>query len=397
MCIWNIINIRKERAMPKKNIKEEKKLNPCDFILCITVALLLSLGIVMVLSASSPSSLSETESSYTYVIKQLQSAILGIVLMIFISRIDYRILKNKKIYLAAYIVSVGILFLVLVPGIGKSVNGARRWIKLGITFQPSEITKVGLIVFFAAILTENRDKLKNIKTGFFAPLAFVMIPALILLLVQNHLSVVIVLVVVVSVMMLMAGSKLSHFATFGSIGAVLGSIGLYIMAKYTESGSFRIKRITSFLNPWADAKGAGWQVIQSLYAIGSGGLFGVGLGDSKQKYLYIPEPHNDFIFAVLAEELGFFGCVIVILLFAIFIWRGILIAMKAPDMFGSLLAIGITTLIGIQAIINIAVVTSSIPNTGMPLPFFSYGGTSLVILLCSVGILLNISRQSKKV
>lgn len=383
--------------MPKKNIKEGKKLNPCDFILCITVALLLSLGIVMVLSASSPSSLSETESSYTYVIKQLQSAILGIALMIFISRIDYRILKNKKIYLAAYIVSVGILFLVLVPGIGKSVNGARRWIKLGITFQPSEITKVGIIIFFAAILTENRDKLKNIKTGFFAPLAFVLIPALILLLVQNHLSVVIVLVVVVSVMMLMAGSKLSHFATFGSIGAVLGSIGLYIMAKYTESGSFRIKRITSFLDPWADAKGAGWQVIQSLYAIGSGGLFGVGLGDSKQKYLYIPEPHNDFIFAVLAEELGFFGCVIVILLFAIFIWRGILIAMKAPDMFGSLLAIGITTLIGIQAIINIAVVTSSIPNTGMPLPFFSYGGTSLVILLCSVGILLNISRQSKKV
>lgn len=169
------------------------------------------------------------------------------------------------------------------------------------------------------------------------------------------------------------------------------------MAKYTEQGKFRIARLTSFMNPWADAQGAGWQVIQSLYAIGSGGLFGVGLGESKQKYLYIPEPHNDFIFAVLAEELGFFGCLIVIALFAIFVWRGILIAMKAPDMFGSLLAVGITSLIGIQAIMNIAVVTSSMPNTGVPLPFFSYGGTSLVILLCAVGILLNISRQSKKV
>lgn len=169
------------------------------------------------------------------------------------------------------------------------------------------------------------------------------------------------------------------------------------MAKFTEQGAFRIARITSFMNPWADAQGSGWQVIQSLYAIGSGGLFGVGLGESKQKYLYIPEPHNDFIFAVLAEELGFIGCVAVIALFAIFIWRGILIAMKAPDMFGSLLAVGITSLVGIQAMLNIAVVTSSVPNTGIPLPFFSYGGTSLVILLCSVGILLNISRQSKKV
>jgi cell division protein FtsW len=143
--------------------------------------------------------------------------------------------------------------------------------------------------------------------------------------------------------------------------------------------------------------GSGYQVIQSLYAIGSGGLFGLGLGNSKQKYLYIPEPQNDFIFSVLAEELGFVGCVIVILLFAIFIWRGILVAMKAPDMFGSLIAVGITSLVGIQAIINIAVVTSSIPNTGMPLPFFSYGGTALLILLCACGILLNISRASKQI
>ena len=162
-------------------------------------------------------------------------------------------------------------------------------------------------------------------------------------------------------------------------------------------GGFRIARITSFLDPWADAKGTGWQVIQGLYAIGSGGLFGVGLGQSKQKYLYIPEPHNDFIFAIIAEELGFVGCIAVIALFAVFIWRGLLISMKAQDSFGSLVAVGITSLVGVQAIINIAVVTSSMPATGMSLPFISYGGTALLILLFSMGILLNISRSNSKV
>lgn len=172
---------------------------------------------------------------------------------------------------------------------------------------------------------------------------------------------------------------------------------MYTIAKITGKGAFRLERITTFLNPWNDPTDSGWQIIQSLYAIGSGGLFGAGLGESKQKFLYIPEPHNDFIFSILAEELGFIGCAVVIILFVIFIWRGLLIAMKAPDMFGSLLAVGITSLIGIQAIMNIAVVTSSMPNTGIPLPFFSYGGTALVIILCAVGILLNISRSSKKV
>ena len=177
---------------------------------------------------------------------------------------------------------------------------------------------------------------------------------------------------------------------------MLFKLALLLYAKLTGEGSFRIQRLVTFLNPFADTQGSGWQIIQSLYAIGSGGLFGVGLGNSTQKYLYLPEAHNDFIFSIIAEELGFIGCLLVIVLFAIFIWRGIIIAMKAPDMFGSLVAAGITTMVGLQAIINIAVVTSSMPNTGMPLPFFSYGGTALLILLCSVGILLNISRYSRK-
>ena len=194
----------------------------------------------------------------------------------------------------------------------------------------------------------------------------------------------------------MIGCRLQYFIGAGLLG-VLGAGSLLGLMQLKGSDSFRLDRISTYFNPWSDASGTGYQMVQSLYAIGSGGFFGVGLGESKQKYLYIPEPHNDFIFAILAEELGFVGCVFVIALFAIFIWRGMLIAMKAPDVFGSLMAVGITTLIGSQAIINIAVVTASIPTTGIALPFFSYGGTALVILLCTVGILLNISRASSKV
>lgn len=252
-------------------------------------------------------------------------------------------------------------------------------------------------MFFAYYLTKHKDDLRNVWKGFIKPFLILSPVILILLGVQSHFSASVIIIAVVAVMMIVAGSRLVHFVSFGAVGASLGIGAMYILAKFFNIGSYRLERITSFLNPWADAQDSGWQIIQSLYAIGSGGLFGVGLGNSKQKYLYISEPHNDFIFAVLAEELGFIGCLAVILLFAVFIWRGILIAMKAPDMFGSLLATGITALIGLQAIINIAVVTSSMPVTGMALPFFSYGGTSLIILLCAVGVLLNISRQSQKI
>ena len=213
---------------------------------------------------------------------------------------------------------------------------------------------------------------------------------IVLLLLQPHFSASIVIIGIVCVMMIVAGCKFTQFLAIGCGLGIPGAILLIVKSPY------RLQRVVSFLDPWKDATDTGWQVIQSLYAIGSGGLFGVGLGDSKQKYLYIPEPHNDFIFSIIGEELGFIGCTIIIILFAIFIWRGILIAMRAPDMFGSLLAVGITALVGIQVIINIAVVTSSMPATGMPLPFFSYGGTALFILLCEMGVLLNISRASAK-
>jgi len=370
--------------------------NPVDFTLVITVLLLLSLGLVMVLSASSPTSLKESGNSYEYFVKQLFFAILGLIGMFFVSKIDYRI--YQRFYKQAWWLSAILLLAVLL--VGSTRGGAKRWINLGFTtFQPSEIVKFLMIVFYAGILVKNRNELAKFWNGLIKHLLF-LIPIILLLILEPHLSTSIVIIITCCVMVIVAGCKFWQFVASGVVA--VGGIGslatiLFFMSEFfRERFQYAITRVVTFMDPWQDATGSGWQVIQSLYAIGSGGLFGTGLGDSKQKYLYLPEPHNDFIFSVLAEELGFVGCAGVFILFAIFIWRGILIAMKAPDMFGSLVAIGITTLVGIQFIINVAVVTSSMPATGMQLPFFSYGGTALFILLCEVGVLLSISRASQK-
>ena len=387
----------------QKKIKRVSKFanNQFDFILCVTIILLLALGIVMVLSASAPSSLSTTGNSYTYVKKQLAFAAVGLFVMFFISKIDYR--AYKKWYWYVYIIGCLVLLLVVIPGLGYSVNGATRWIKIGGTqFQPSEITKPCMILFLAGYLADHKEKIQSAKEGFIFPIVFFLIPAAILFIFQNHLSVSLVIAFITVVMMFIAGCRIKHFIILGLIaiafiGFIFGIVGIKNSNNDNEEKNFRVNRLTSFMNPWEDPLGTGYQTIQSLYAIGSGGMFGLGLGNSKQKYLYIPEPHNDFIFSILAEELGFFGCILVVILFMIFIWRGIVISMRAKDLYGSLVAIGITTLIAIQAILNIAVVTNSVPNTGMSLPFFSYGGTALVLLLANVGILLNISRSSSKV
>ena len=360
--------------------------NPIDYTLIITVLLLLTVGLIMVLSASSPTSLSESGNSYKYFIKQGIFAVVGLIAMTFISNIDYRF--YKKFYKVAYIIAIILLAAVLV--FGKTINNAKRWIYVtdSLSFQPSELVKFCMIVFYAGILTKDREELEFFTKGWIKHLAM-LIPIIGLLIIEPHLSASVVIVSIVGIMMIIAGCKLWQIIVPGfAIGIPLAGIAIWKIPKFAHA----VKRITTFIDPWQDKLGAGYQVIQSLYAIGSGGLFGAGLGQSKQKYLYLPEPQNDFIFSVLAEELGFIGCIFVITLFAIFIWRGILIAMRAPDMFGSLVATGITGMIGIQVIINIAVVTSSMPATGMPLPFFSYGGTALVILLCEIGVLLNISR-----
>ena len=356
-----------------------------DYALIVITLLLLSTGLIMLLSASAPTSLSESGNSYKYVVKQGIMAFGGLCAMIVLSKIDYRIYRRFK-----WIIYVGlIILLVLVGFVGTNAGGARRWINiLGFSFQPSEFAKVGFIIFYAAILSDmkEKNKIKKLVPGFLFPLLFLIPIVISIYILQNHFSATFIITAITCVQMFVAGSCFRYFLGTGALG-VTGLLGL-LLKKSTESSgdeSFRFSRIQTWLNiDSASLTGEGWQINQSLYAIGSGGLFGVGLGNSKQKYLYLPEPQNDFIFAVLAEELGFLGCIFVITLFMIFIWRGIVISIKAEDNFGTLIAIGITTMIGLQALINIAVVTNTIPVTGMPLPFFSYGGSAMLADLIAV-------------
>ncbi len=367
--------------------ENKTKRKSLDYGLLIVVLVLLAFGLVMVLSASAPYSLRTENDSYFYAKKQLKYAILGIVAMLLISNIDYRIYKGRIADIAMIGASL-LLIAVLIPGVGITRNDATRWLGYGgFTFQPSELMKIALIIFMSAKIAKDPKRIKKFWTGLVPYLLLIGVIAG-LLLMEPHMSATMIIAVIAIAIIFAAGAKMEQLVPLG----LLGVVGAYILARVSP---YRWKRVTIFLDPWQDLQGDGWQIIQSLYAIGSGGLFGVGIGKSVQKYMYIPEPHNDFIFAILAEELGLFGVLVVMILFALFIWRGITIALKAPDMFGTLLAIGITTMIGIQAIFSMAVVSSSMPVTGIPLPFFSYGGTALIMLLGSVGILLNVSRHTR--
>ena len=384
-----------QKVTNTKKITKLKNGNSIDMPLLITVLVLLALGIVMVLSASAPSALAELGDSYRYLKTQGIAAIIGIGAMLFFSIVAYQ--KYRKYYKIIYLISIAVLFTVLIPGIGLEINGARRWIQIvGLRIQPSEITKIGLIIFYAGYFTDRNNKLDTLKGSTIIPIIALAIPIGILLLVQNHMSAGIVMAFVTLIIILMSGCQLKYY-TWLFCGGIASLVMIFPFIKDKLIGSFRSDRIEAWLHPQENSVGTAYQTLQGLYAIGSGGLFGVGLGQSKQKYLYIPEAHNDFIFAILAEELGFVGCALILVLFAMFTVRGVLIAIRASDMFGSLIAIGITALIAVQAILNIAVVTNTIPNTGISLPFLSYGGTSLIILLVSVGILLNISRSAKKI
>lgn len=386
-----------KRVPNTRKISNIKKANRVDMPLLIIVLMLLAFGIVMVLSASAPSALSEYGNSYRYVMTQGGAALLGLAVMFFVAKFNEPIMKLlKKHYKVIYLLSIAILFTVLIPKVGVEGGGARRWIKIGVQMQPSELTKIGLIIYFAGYYTDERNEIKGFWKSALQPLCALLIPVAILYFVQNHLSAGIVMGIITVVIIIMSGCEFKYLASLASMGiAGLGFILLVFKDKL--SSSFRSDRIEAWLHPFENMSDKGYQTVQGLYAIGSGKLFGVGLGASKQKYLYIPEAHNDFIFAIIAEELGFVGCTAVIILFTLFAVRGVLISIRARDMFESLVAIGITTLITAQALINIAVVTNSIPNTGMSLPFLSYGGTSLLILLGCVGLLLGISRNAKKI
>lgn len=362
---------------------------PCDLILLITTLVLLALGVTMVLSASAPYALNMYGDSYFFAKDQLKYAIVGVIIMIGISFIDYNF--YKRFYIIGIIVSILLIAAVFIPGIGVTRNQATRWIKIGsIQFQPSEITKLAVILFYSALLSQKKwqEKAANSFPHF---LMLLIIPGIIglILLKQPHMSAAVIIVAIVFAILFSAGANLKYIIGLFSVVLVGGS-ALILGSPYRRA------RLQYWLNPWLDVKGDGWQLVQSLMAVGSGGIFGRGLGKSIQKYMYLPEQQNDFIFAIVCEELGLLGAIFVISLFVIFIWRGILIAIKCKDKFGSYMAIGITTMIGLQAAFNIAVVTGTIPVTGMSLPFFSYGGTSLLILLASTGILLNISRNCTK-
>ncbi|MBR2784836.1 MAG: putative lipid II flippase FtsW [Clostridia bacterium] len=372
-----------------KKIEVKKAgLGNMDFgMFALTIALL-CIGLVMVASASSYHALYYYGDSNYLFIRQLVFGVIGTVAMIIISKIDYR--KYKRWSYIGFAFAALLLLLVLTP-LGRTANGAKRWLGFGILrFQPSEIMKPMLVLAIATYLSRNTKKIKDIK-GYIVPLIMLLIVGL-LMYFQKHMSGLLVLGVAALSVIFTSGIKLN----FKTIIAIVLIVALAATA-FITADKFRLQRIFSFMNPEQDILDGNWQPAQSLYAIGSGGLFGMGLGQSREKYLWLPEAQNDFIFSILAEELGFVGAVSVVLLFTLFIFRGYRIAMTCKDFYGSMIAAGITSIFALQFIINIAVVTCTIPVTGMPLPFFSYGGTSLFINLCSMGIVLNISKNCNKV
>lgn len=362
------------------------KMGSIDFVMFSTILLLVSIGVVMVYSASSYSAFfnPQINDSMYYLKKQAINAVIGLILMFFTIKLDYHVLKK---YTGLFMIIT--IFLLLIVFAFPAVNGAKRWINLKFTsLQPSEIAKYMVVLFMAKSIELKGDKIKSMTVGIFP---YIIVSGLFAALVykEKNLSIAVVIMLVTLIVLFIGGARLSHLSLLVGLVGGLGAAGIAFE-------SYRLTRFLSFLNPWADPKGAGYQLIQSLLALGSGGIWGVGLGKSRQKCFYIPEPHNDFIFAIIGEELGLIGCMLIIALFIILIWRGIVSSINSKDTFGTLLAAGITSVIAIQAIINIAVVTGSIPVTGVPLPFISYGGSSLVINLLAMGVLLNISRQSER-
>lgn len=355
-----------------------------DFTLIFIVTLLVIFGIIMVFSSSYYYALAKKGDAYYFLKRDLIWSVVGFAAMFVASSINYRF--YKKIAPALFVVSIVLLLLVFSP-LGIEINYARRWIGAGpVTVMPGEISKICVIIFCAWFLSKNPEKIRSFSKGVL-PLLLLIITYFTLIILQPNLSTAVTISMIIVVMMFVAGMKIFHL--FGLF--VTGVTGILVMIVLEP---YRMKRLTSFFDPFSDPMGSGYQVIQSLLALGSGGLFGVGLGRSIQKTLYLPEPQNDFIFAIIGEEVGFIGATAVIICFMILIWRGIHISINAPDLFGTLLGAGITSMVAIQVIINIAVATSSMPPTGITLPFISWGGNALVLFMGSIGILLNISKHT---
>lgn len=362
-----------------------KKLRIDWFLFAIAASLAL-FGAVMVYSASAMIALKETEgaSQFTYFYKQFGFTVIGLMVMYATSKIDYRVYQNKTVVYGILIVTA--VFLLAVYGF-PPINGARRWIRFpGVSFQPSEIAKIALPIFLAWFLTEKKDAVGDLKETVF-PCALVLGGLGALIMGEPDLGTTMVLCAVFVAVYFAAGAKLTHIAlTVG--GLLIIGVSALILSPW------RMKRLFAFLNPWENSADGSYQVVQGLYAIGSGGILGEGFAKGQQKLFYLPYPYSDFIFAVVGEELGLIGTLAVVIAFGLLLWRGTRAALLAPDRFGMLLGIGIITGITVQALFNISVVISILPAKGIPLPFISYGGSSIVVTLFAVGILLNLSQYA---
>ncbi len=359
---------------------------------CLLIMVLLVFGIVMMFSASYAKALADGNDGYFYVMRQIKSAAIGLVAMILISLVDYHFLQSTIVAYSFFILSYVLTF--ITSFIGSTTADATRWLNVGsFQLQPSEILKVAMIVVFAYIMSANFQSFNKWQYSTL-PFAIIMLAVAFVLVLQRHMSAVLLIAIIGVSMMFVSGMPKKHFFIFIGLGLLAGALMLLYKIFVDGDFSYITDRIQSWRDPLSDPSNKTLQTYNSLIAIGSGGMFGLGFGESRQKYLYLPESQNDFVFSVVCEELGFVGALAVILLFVMFILRGFYIATKSKDRFGMLLASGITIQIGVQALLNIAVASNAFPNTGISLPFFSYGGTALIIQLAEMGILLSISRNS---
>ncbi len=363
-------------------MSDSKKGVAYDPLLLFAVLALVGFGLVMVYSASAIAAFDKTQDSFFFVKRQLTAAGLGLFAMMVAMKLGYR--RMARLAYPLLVVSVVLLVLVLIPGLGTAAGGAKRWIRFpGISLQPAELTKVAWVIYLSYSLAKKREKVKQFSIGFLPHLGLAgMLVCLCML--EPDFGSSVALLFLMFVMLFAAGAKLSYL-----IGLVLAALPMAYMA--IASSPYRMKRITAFLDPWANRQGSGYQVAESLMSIGSGGVTGLGLGDGRQKLFFLPEAHTDFIFAIIGEELGLLGVGALVALYAIVIWRGIRAALHASEAFGTYLALGITSLVAFQAIVNMAVAMGMVPTKGLTLPFISYGGSSLIVLLGAAGLLLSVS------
>lgn len=382
--LWHIFSGKSEKGNKHPRLKINDR-GEMDYTFLVIVILVVAVGLVMMLSASAPASKQINGNSYGLFMKQAIFAVAGFIGMYVASRVDYNSYKHlmpKAMFFCAVL-----LLLVLLPGTGKSLNGSKRWLNIPVfTIQPSEFAKPVIAMYFALMIEKAPTDVKRMMGNI--PYFTVLAVILALMLLETHLSGAIVIAGIAFAVLYFSGMPIKPM-----IFAAIPVVALVVVIIYFYS-PVRWARILSFLDPFEDMQDKGYQISQAIYAIGSGKIFGLGLGQSVQKYSYLPEPYNDFIFAIICEELGLVGAILVMVLFLALIVRGIKIALNAPDIYGTLTALGIVSQLAIQTVLNLAVATSTIPNTGVSLPFFSYGGTSIMALLIEMGILLNISRHS---